>query len=341
MARDTGPACILAIDDNARNLELLEASLGAAGYRVVTAADGLLGLEAFDAHEPDLVLLDVLMPGMDGFDVCRAIRERPAGRDVAVIFVTVLADLGSHQRALRSGADDFINKPINRTELLIRVRSLLWIKKMRDQLTDAFNVIRSLRDELLHTRLHDLSLTEDLHDAIGDHLRGIRAEAAVEAPPEEVAQRIADRCDAIDQLLERAERSAGAGARFTTLDVESFVADLAPVARRRLASTGVASAFACEPGLEARADADLLRALCCALLNTGAANSPPDGRVALAARAEGEGAVFVVSDEGATFDDAVRDAVLEGAAPIVEAHGGRIWHEPAEPGNRVCVWIGA
>src|SRR6201999_2163290 len=84
-------------------------------------------------QRPDLVLLDVLMPGLDGFETCRRIRTLPGGAQLPVLFLTALGDLGTHKAALDSVADDFLTKPINRTELLIRVRSLLRIKALSDE----------------------------------------------------------------------------------------------------------------------------------------------------------------------------------------------------------------
>ena len=89
------------------------------------------------------------MPGMDGFETCRQIRALPGVGDTPVLFLTALGDLGTHKAALDSGADDFLTKPINRTELLIRVRSLLRIKQLADELKRNYDVIRSQRDALL------------------------------------------------------------------------------------------------------------------------------------------------------------------------------------------------
>jgi DNA-binding response OmpR family regulator len=99
-----------------------------------------------EEHRPDLVLLDVLMPGMDGFETCRQIRMLPVVGDTPVLFLTALGDLGTHKQALDSGADDFLTKPINRTELLIRVRSLLRIKQLSDELKRNYDVIRAQHD---------------------------------------------------------------------------------------------------------------------------------------------------------------------------------------------------
>jgi two-component system sensor histidine kinase/response regulator len=101
----------------------------------------------------------VLMPGMDGFETCRQIRMLPVVGDTPVLFLTALGDLGTHKQALDSGADDFLTKPINRTELLIRVRSLLRIKQMSDELKRNYDVIRAQHDALLGANRQKEELT--------------------------------------------------------------------------------------------------------------------------------------------------------------------------------------
>src|SRR6476619_6232254 len=143
------PVRVLIIDDNLQNREVAEGHLVSAGYQAIQADGGEQGLMMLEEHRPDLVLLDVLMPGMDGFETCRQIRMLPVVGDTPVLFLTALGDLGTHKQALDSGADDFLTKPINRTELLIRVRSLLRIKQMSDELKRNYDVIRAQHDALL------------------------------------------------------------------------------------------------------------------------------------------------------------------------------------------------
>jgi adenylate cyclase len=127
----SGESTVLVIDDLPQNTRLLEAILTPRGYRVVTAGSGEDGLRLLREEKPDLVLLDILMPEMDGYEVCRRIREDPATAFLPVVMITASGDQ-EKRRALETGADDFVTKPFDQTELLARVRSLVRIKQHHD-----------------------------------------------------------------------------------------------------------------------------------------------------------------------------------------------------------------
>jgi len=130
----TTPAKILVVDDTPQNVKLLADLLSVKGYAVLTARSGLEALEIVDKECPDLVLLDVVMPEMSGYEVCRKIRDNPATTLLPVVMVTALDPSLERVKGLEAGADDFLTKPINQAELLARVRSLLRIKELYDQL---------------------------------------------------------------------------------------------------------------------------------------------------------------------------------------------------------------
>jgi adenylate cyclase len=132
----SAPARILVVDDTAVNLKLLADLLGAKGYAVLTAASGAEALGKIAAQPPDLVLLDVMMPGMSGYEVCRKLREDPATAMLPVVMVTALDPAQERVKGIDAGADDFLTKPIHQAELLARVRSLLRVKSLWDQLAE-------------------------------------------------------------------------------------------------------------------------------------------------------------------------------------------------------------
>ena len=127
------PAKILVVDDTPHNVKLLADLLGVKGYAVTTAATGEEALARLAADGPDLVLLDVMMPGLSGYDVCRRIRAEAATALLPVVLVTSLDPVQERVKGIEAGADDFLSKPINQPELFARVRSLLRVKSLQDE----------------------------------------------------------------------------------------------------------------------------------------------------------------------------------------------------------------
>lgn len=125
---------LLIVDDNPQNVELLEAYLATLKCRVSSAADGVEALAAVQQNQPDLILLDVMMPRLSGFEVCQRLKTDPATRDIPILMVTALNEVGDVERGAEAGTDDFLSKPFNKIELLTRVRSLLRIRLLKREL---------------------------------------------------------------------------------------------------------------------------------------------------------------------------------------------------------------
>ncbi len=132
-AQDKTPT-VLVVDDNQQNLELLQAYLEDVDCQAVPARDGLEALEIIAKEPPDLILLDVMMPKMSGFEVCKRIKNDPKTSDIPVIMVTALNEFGDIERAIDSGTDDFLSKPVNKLELLTRIKTMLKLKHLSDKL---------------------------------------------------------------------------------------------------------------------------------------------------------------------------------------------------------------
>ncbi|HEV2352456.1 MAG TPA: HD domain-containing phosphohydrolase [Terriglobia bacterium] len=142
------PATILVVDDEPANRYLMEALLEPQGYTVLTAEDGEGALESFSKHQPDLLLLDIMMPKLDGIEVCRRLKANPETRLTPVVLVSALAALDDRVRGLEAGADDFLTKPIERIELMARVRALLKLKAHTDELERAEMVLFALAQSI-------------------------------------------------------------------------------------------------------------------------------------------------------------------------------------------------
>jgi two-component system alkaline phosphatase synthesis response regulator PhoP len=138
---------ILIVDDNPQNVELLAAFLEALPVKVLTAADGVEALEKVQQHNPDLILLDIMMPRMSGFQVCRKLKSDARTRDIQILMVTALNELGDIEQANECGTDDFISKPVNKFELLTRVRSLLRVRHLKSELERALTYLNEVEHE--------------------------------------------------------------------------------------------------------------------------------------------------------------------------------------------------
>jgi two-component system sensor histidine kinase/response regulator len=147
-----GPARILVVDDQAANVQIVGTILGNLGYEIIPAADGVTALKRMALRRPDLILLDLLMPGMGGCEVCQQLKANLDWRDIPVIFLSAADDKDLIVRALDSGGVDYITKPFNQAELISRVRTQLALKTARDRLQQ----LAEDKDELLGILAHDL-----------------------------------------------------------------------------------------------------------------------------------------------------------------------------------------
>jgi two-component system, sensor histidine kinase and response regulator len=157
--------CLLVIDDLESNIQIIGATLGKLGFEILPASSGEQAFKRLAVRRPDLILLDLLMPNMDGFEVCRRIRENPSWTAIPIIFLSSADDKDLIVRALESGGVDYITKPFNQAELIVRVRTHLDLKQARDSLKQ----IAEDKDEILGILTHDLK----------SHLGGMQMSAQI------------------------------------------------------------------------------------------------------------------------------------------------------------------
>ncbi len=149
----TGPSRILIADDNQQNCELLEAYLSGEGYVIDFSTDGEATLQQVEREQPDLILLDIMMPRMSGYEVCARLKKADATCDIPIIMVTALNESGDIEKAVNAGADDFLSKPVNKLELTTRVRSLLRVRHLtneRDRLLAYLAEVDGLAERIPH-----------------------------------------------------------------------------------------------------------------------------------------------------------------------------------------------
>src|SRR6516165_3050667 len=259
---------ILVVDDLPQNVRLLDAVLSPQGFRVATASSGQEALDALGKEHPDLVLLDILMPGMDGYEVCRRIREDPETAFLPVIMIT--ASGGEEKiRAIDSGADDFVNKPFDQAELLARVRSLVRVKRYHDKIENQAAELARWNRELeqrvqdqveqlervgrlrrfLPAQLADLIISSGDESFLNGHrreitvvccdLRGFTAFAET-AEPEDVWKTLEEYHDALGDLIARFE---GTLERFTGDGLVVFFNDPIPCDDAQIRSIRMALAM--------------------------------------------------------------------------------------------------
>jgi PleD family two-component response regulator len=143
-AEKTAVPRILIADDDAQGVELLEAYLADSGYEMRRATDGQETLRQVQEWRPDVILLDIMMPKISGFEVCKRIRANAASRDIGILMVTALDQASDVERAVEAGTNDFLTKPINKTELLLRIRCLIRSRQNKNNLGRALDYIQAV-----------------------------------------------------------------------------------------------------------------------------------------------------------------------------------------------------
>ena len=138
---------VLIADDNEPNRELLEAYLADIDCEIATAVDGADTITQVAAFRPDVILLDVMMPKLSGFEVCQRLKDDPATSPIMILMVTALGELGDIERAVEAGTDDFLSKPVNRVELVKRVENMLKLRHVSDELERLRRYIRTMDDD--------------------------------------------------------------------------------------------------------------------------------------------------------------------------------------------------
>jgi two-component system alkaline phosphatase synthesis response regulator PhoP len=148
---DISASRVLIADDVQQNRELLEAYLIDEGYEILMANDGQQTMQMVEQHQPDLILLDIMMPRMSGYEVCAQLKADPAKRGIPVLMVTALNEMGDIEKAVEAGCDDFLTKPVHRLELRTRVRSLLRVRHLASERDRLLAYLEEMENRILRS----------------------------------------------------------------------------------------------------------------------------------------------------------------------------------------------
>ncbi len=355
---------ILVVDDERVNRDLLVEILGNEGYRTREAASGEETLRILTEEIPHLVLLDVMMPGLDGFEVCQQIKAHASTRFLPVVMVTALRQVEDRVKGIEAGADDFLSKPVDRGELLARVRSLVRMKTLHDQLAEsnrALERLEEMKEQLTRLLVHDLNaplgsllfsvgaVLSDTPGELSERHRGLLLRAARSG--DQLSGLIRDLLD-ISRMEEgkltlQWENVILAEIVGEGVEELNYYAD----AKQITVSVDVppGSATVC-------VDRKLIARVFVNLLKNALEHTPPGGRVNLRARPEGDRLRVAVEDTGVGVPSAHRERIFESFVQVemkqsgerrgtglgltfckmaVEAHGGEIGVEERSGGGSV------
>ena len=358
-----GGTRVLVVDDNEQNRALaLMALEQEGGYEVTLAANGAEGLRLFERDRPDCVLLDVRMPGMDGFEVCARLRALPGGADVPVLFLTALRDVETFDRAEAVGGSDFLTKPVHPAELVLRVQQALRVRRLDAEFQAQCELLRRQRNELFRLQLQKEDLAAFLVHDLKNPVNAIDLEAQVilrdrqlsersRGAAEQIRARSRDMLRLILNLLDTARGEQGQlSPSRTAVALPALVAGILEARAENARELDVRlHAMIDVPVVSA--DAELLRRVLENLVDNALRHAPPSSCVRVAALSHGDEVEIQVSDEGAGVPPDMREAIFvryvqldDGTMRVgrglgltfcklaVEAHGGRIWADEAQPG---------
>ena len=339
MTRKTPLARILVADDNVQILALVASILGSAGFEVVTCERGVRAVELAVEHRFDLILLDAMMPDMDGFDVCEQMRARPETATTPIAFLTGMTDQSTFEDAVEVGADEVLAKPVSRGSLLIRVRSLLRLGRLRDELEEARAVVQDQREQLMASRRERADLTELLLADLERPLNVIRARSAsllngVHLPPaaQEAARDLVDAEQSLQEVVRiLLDVYRGAEGRFTALPEDVELGELfdSVLAERqgRAERAGVAMEARIDPmlsGFPLQLDQGLLRRALGNLVDHSLFAVRPGGTIHLLAELDGHELQLGVRDDGGELGDEDQQRVDGPAEPGESTLTGRL-----------------
>jgi signal transduction histidine kinase len=353
---------MLVVDDDPRSRKLLEGFLIAEGYAVRTAPDGPAALSLVREDPPDVILLDVMMPGMTGHEVCRILKDDPETRACQVMMVTALDSTPDQVTGLDTGADDYLAKPVRRDEFLAKVRALVRARRLIEELERAHHELAARNAELQLKKTLAQTLVHDLKSPLSAILGNLdllkhRGDSGLHYLIDRSKQGAQRMLEMILNLLDVEGLEEGRmKPAMDRVDLAELVRATADEARVTAEQRGINLAVDANTRVWAEADPVLMRRVVDNLVSNALTYTRKGGRVRVRVGYRDEGVEITVEDEGPGVPEAMREKVFEKYAQIdarnagvtnnrglgltfcrlaVEAQGGTIWIEQA-PGGGAC-----
>ena len=362
---------ILIVDDEEKNIKLLRGILGPGNYTLVGALNGEEALRTASDICPDLILLDIMMPGIDGFEVCRRLKNDEQTAMIPIVMVTALSEKEHSVKAMEAGADDFLSKPVDHTELLVRVKSLLRIKAYHDRLRDSYREIAEKNERLRELeRIKEELTTMIIHDlrsplmVISGGLELLSRDR--KSFPEKYLNRIASclrSCEDINQLIQNLldthkMEEGKLRPEKEVIDIGALADDLVLQFTNQTETKHISLSCSKPPVLPPlQADSTLIKRVLANLLNNAIRHTPEGGTIAVSLHCNSDGHIIHLSvkDSGnglaahyheKIFNKFEQLALKEAGVKVgaggwglafckmaVEAHGGAIWVESEGEGK--------
>ena len=361
-----GVGRVLVVDDNAQNRSLAKATLDDENIACTTVANGEDAIAAFTRDAPDCLLLDIRMPGLDGIEVCQRIRALPGGQHVAIVFVTAQRDVDSFDEASRAGGDDFLTKPFNPGELVVRIQTAIHLRRLTAAHQELAAQLKGQRDQLQRLQLQKEQLTQFLVHDFKNPVNSIQlhAQRVLRNATDERSRDAAEKIQAdsrallrmITNLLDigKADENQLAPVR-ERVDLAALVTEVVAELRPLAAAVEV-SFLERVVGCEISLDRDLMFRVLANLVDNAIRHAPEHTAITISARPVSGGVELRVADAGSGVPEELRSRIFErfvsagdeagrsnrglGLAfcrAAVEAHRGRIWIEDAKPGAVFCI----
>lgn len=338
------PARVLVVDDDRINRTLFEVMLQPEGFDVELAASGEAALLAVAAQPPDLILLDVLMPGMDGYQVASELKRNPLTRHIPLIMITALDDRDTRMLGLAAGAENFMTKPVDRAELCVRVRNMLRLKTAADEAVNNRDAAMGMVSHELRNMLHSIVLNAAL---LGERAAATDTTGHAAVITNRIRNGTQRMNRLIDDLVDVVSLDAGKMAiKPVRGDAYTLLVDAVEVASANAADQQLTVSCSTAPtALMARFDRARINQVFANLLGNAIKFTPPGGSIAVSAVHAGNNITCTVRDTGPGIPADMIDSVftrftqvhanahnglglgLHIAKCIIESHGGQIWVE--------------